>query len=74
MPDSGEKPSVEEDGFVKPDTNIVDIFQLVNNSGRTPIPVIGDEKYLHGLVTKASLLTVPSQQYITEEEAIDGSV
>jgi len=63
-----------EYGFVKPDTNIVDIFQLVNNSGRAPIPVIDDEKYLHGLVTKASLLTALSQQYIAEEEATDGSV
>ncbi|MCL2380074.1 MAG: ABC transporter ATP-binding protein [Treponema sp.] len=53
---------------VSPDTNIVDIFQSVNRSDRSSFPVLDEDKNLHGLVTKSSLLTAVSQQYINGEE------
>ena len=54
--------------FVNPDTNIVDILHFVNRSDRSSFPVLDDEKKLQGLVTKSSLLTTVSQQYIDGEE------
>jgi len=53
---------------VSPDTNIVDILQAVNSSNRSSFPVLDDDKQLYGLVTKSSLLTAVSQQYINDEE------
>jgi osmoprotectant transport system ATP-binding protein len=53
--------------FVNMDTNIVDILQSVNRSNRSSFPVIDDDKKLHGLVTKSSLLTAVSQQFIDTE-------
>jgi len=54
--------------FVNPETNIVDILQSVNRSNHSSFPVLDGEKKLHGLVTKSSLLTAVSQQYINDEE------
>ena len=54
--------------FVNPETNIIDILQLVNQGNRSSIPVLDEEKKLHGLVTKSSLLTAFSQQYINDGE------
>ena len=54
---------------VSPQTNIVDILQSVNRSNRSSFPVLDDNKILHGLVTKASLLTAFSQQFINTEES-----
>ena len=54
--------------FVTPDTNIVDILQSVNRSDRSSFPVLDEGKKLHGLVTKSSLLTAFSQQFINDEE------
>ena len=54
--------------YVTADTNIVDILQFVNRSNRSSFPVLGDEKVLQGLVTKSSLLTAVSQQFIGGEE------
>ncbi|MCL2374257.1 MAG: ABC transporter ATP-binding protein [Treponema sp.] len=53
---------------VSPDTNIVDILQSVSRSDRSSFPVLDEGKKLHGLVTKSSLLTAVSQQYINGEE------
>ena len=54
--------------FVTQDTNIVDILQFVNRSNRSSFPVLDEEKKLCGLVTKSSLLTAFSQQFIHDEE------
>jgi len=54
--------------FVGPETNIVDLLQFVNQTNISSIPVLDEEKKLHGLVTKSSLLTAFSQQYINDEE------
>ena len=59
---------------VKLDTNIVEILQLANNSSRSSFPVIDDQKNLYGLVTKSSLLTAVSQQYIADEEVAGAAV
>ena len=53
---------------VNPETNIVEILHAVNRSNRSAFPVLDDEKNLYGLVTKSSLLTAVSQQYINDEE------
>ena len=54
--------------YVSPETNIVDILQLVNRGNRSSVPVLDENKKLHGLVTKSSLLTAFSQQYINDGE------
>ena len=53
---------------VSPDTNIVDLLQLVNQKNISSIPVLDEEKKLCGLITKSSLLTAFSQQFINDEE------
>ena len=60
--------------FVNPETNIVDILQSVNRSNRSSFPVLDEEKNLFGLVTKSSLLTAVSQQYINEGETKNDAV
>ena len=53
---------------VNPETNIVEILHAVNRSDRSSFPVLDGDKQLYGLVTKSSLLTAVSQQYINDEE------
>ena len=55
-------------GYVNPDTNIIDLLHFVNQGNRSSVPVLDEEKKLYGLVTKSSLLTAFSQQYINVEE------
>ncbi|MFV0380697.1 MAG: ABC transporter ATP-binding protein [Breznakia sp.] len=52
---------------VKLDDNIVDILTLVNEISVSSIPVLDDQQILLGLITKGSLVTTLSQQYIDEE-------
>jgi osmoprotectant transport system ATP-binding protein len=53
---------------VSPDQSIVEILQIVNNSGLSSIPVIDDVGTVQGLITKSSLLTTLSQQYLDTPE------
>ena len=53
--------------FVNPETNIVEILHAVNRSNRSSFPVLDADKKLYGLVTKSSLLTAVSQQYINDD-------
>jgi osmoprotectant transport system ATP-binding protein len=60
---------------VSPDHNIVEIVQLINhNSSASPsltaIPVITDNNQLQGLITKSSLLTTLSQQYLDTKNVV----
>ncbi|MDR0722776.1 MAG: ABC transporter ATP-binding protein [Treponema sp.] len=60
---------------VSPDHNIVEIVQLINHHTsasrpQTAIPVIIESNRLQGLITKSSLLTTLSQQYLDTKNLI----
>jgi osmoprotectant transport system ATP-binding protein len=44
-------------------------LQIVNSSGLSAIPVIDEAGTVRGLITKSSLLTTMSQQYLDTPEA-----
>ncbi len=53
---------------VSPEDTILDVLKIVNGNNVSYIPVIGEDRELLGLITKSSLVTTLSQQYIEEEE------
>ena len=53
---------------VTPDTNIVDILQKVSDRRMSAIPVVDDGGMLRGLITKSSLLTILTHQYLDTPE------
>ena len=55
---------------VKPEDSIIDILKVVNDNHASSIPVLDDEKRLLGLITKSSLVTTLSQQYLEPEEVM----
>lgn len=56
---------------VAPDMNIVGILQMANDNGLASIiPVVDEGGTLHGIVTKSSLLTTLSQQYLDIPEVM----
>lgn len=60
---------------VSPDHNIVEIVQLINHHTsasrpQTAIPVIIENNRLQGLITKSSLLTTLSQQYLDTKNLV----
>lgn len=55
---------------IKPEDSIVDILKIVDDNHRTNIPVLDDERRLVGLITKSSLVTTLSQQYLDTEEVM----
>lgn len=55
---------------VSPDHNIIDILTLVEENHISGIPVTDDENQLLGLITKSSLVTTLSRQYIDTQEVI----
>lgn len=52
----------------KPEDSIIDILQLVNQENISNIPVVDDDGKLCGLITKSSLVTTLSEQYLDTEE------
>lgn len=48
--------------------NMIDVLSTVNEKKLSTIPVINEDKRLCGLITKSSLVTTLSQQYIEEVE------
>ncbi len=56
----------EDYSFVNLEDNIVDILTLLNTINVSSIPVISENRKLLGLITKGSLITTLSQQYIDE--------
>lgn len=56
--------------MVSPDTTILELFDIVNSGSLSSIPVVGEEMKLEGLITKSSLLTTVSQQYVDSPEEI----
>jgi osmoprotectant transport system ATP-binding protein len=49
---------------VLPEQNIIEVLKVVNQSKLRTIPVIDEKNLLRGLITKSSLLTTLSQQYL----------
>lgn len=54
---------------VTPEESIVDILQTVDDNNVTTIPVVNSNGSLVGLITKSSLITTLSQQFINTKEA-----
>lgn len=54
----------------EPEDSIVDILRVVDENNVTNIPVLDHDGILHGLITKSSLVTTLSQQFLDTEEAI----
>ena len=61
--------SVMETNFPKLhlNENIISALKIVNESNSSAVPVIDDNGILKGLITKSSLVTTLSQQYIDVE-------
>ena len=59
---------------VHPQTHIVDVFTIVNNGCLSSIPVVSDGKTLDGLITKSSLLTTVTQQYVDTDDEQEESI
>lgn len=55
---------------VSPDNNIIDILKIIEENQVSGIPVTSDGDILLGLITKSSLVTTLSQQYIDTQEVI----
>ncbi|MBH1941964.1 ABC transporter ATP-binding protein [Mobilitalea sibirica] len=55
---------------VSPEDSIVDILKVVEEHNASNVPVIDGDGILKGLITKSSLVTTLSQQFIDAEEAI----
>lgn len=54
-----------------PDDTIVDVLAIIDNNEVSSIPIIDQDRILCGLITKSSLVTTLSQQFLgTEEEII----
>ncbi|NLP34742.1 MAG: betaine/proline/choline family ABC transporter ATP-binding protein [Clostridiales bacterium] len=53
---------------VKPDDSIIGILKLVDDNHVNNIPVLDKDKKLVGLITKSSLVTTLSQQFLDTEE------
>ena len=57
---------------VLPGQNIIEVLKVVNQSKLRTVPVIDEKNLLRGLITKSSLLTTLSQQYLdTGDEDAD---
>lgn len=53
-----------------PDDNIVAILEIFNEQNLSAMPVVDENNILQGLITKSSLLTTLSQQYLDTAEVM----
>ena len=51
-----------------PDDNIVEILNLVNDNNVSTVPILGADNTLCGLITKSSLMTTLSHQYLDTDQ------
>lgn len=56
---------------VSPTDSIIDVLTIVDENKVTNIPVVNENSMLLGLITKSSLVTTLSQQYLDTGEATD---
>ena len=54
--------------YVEPDDSVVEILKVVDENNISEIPVIDDNDELLGLVTRDTLISTLSEQYLEEEE------
>ncbi|SJT96845.1 putative manganese-dependent inorganic pyrophosphatase [Clostridioides difficile] len=56
--------------FIKasPDDTIIDILELVKENKISRLPVVDESGCLRGIITKSSLVTTLSQQFLDTEE------
>ena len=57
---------------VKEDDNLVNILSIMNERSVGYIPVVTDEYKLAGLITRSSLLSVLSEQFLEMEVSVLG--
>lgn len=62
-------PKIMETNFVtlSPKNNIIDALKIVNENNSSTIPVVDENNILKGLLTKSTLVTALSQQYLDME-------
>lgn len=65
-----EKIMISDFLYAKPDDSILDILKVVDENKISNVPVIGDNGVLKGLITKSSLVTTLSKQYLETSEEI----
>ncbi|NMA65921.1 MAG: betaine/proline/choline family ABC transporter ATP-binding protein, partial [Clostridiaceae bacterium] len=53
--------------YVGPETSVVEILKVIDENNISEIPVIDEQDKLLGLVTKNTLITTLSEQYLDEE-------
>lgn len=53
---------------LQPEQSMPDALKIVTDEQHPPVPVVDTENHLVGLITKSSLVTTLSQQYMDEEE------
>lgn len=53
---------------VRPEDTIIDILELVKEKQISQIPVIDSNRFLKGIITKSSLVTTLSEQFLDTEE------
>lgn len=58
---------IKEFEFVGPEDSVVDILKVVEDNNISEIPVIDEQSILLGLVTRNTLITTLSEQYLEEE-------
>lgn len=58
----------KETTTLSPNDSIVDALNIINKSKVSAIPVVNENKIIKGLVTRSSLVTTLSEQYIELEE------
>lgn len=58
--------------YVNDDDNLVDILGVMNEHSVGYIPVVSDDKKLSGLITRSSLLSVLSEQFLEMEVSVLG--
>ncbi len=61
--------SLMERNFVKlsPENNILDALKVINENRVSAVPIVDNKNILKGLITKSSLVTTLSQQYMEVE-------
>lgn len=62
--------NIMKEEFIKvfPEDNIIDILSIVKENKISKVPVVSNEGKLEGIITKSSLVTTLSQQFLDTEE------
>ncbi len=57
--------------YVSPTDSIIEVLKVVDENNVSNMPVLDDKHTLLGLITKSSLVTTLSQQYLDSEEVLE---